>query len=81
TEFELNSLVWKDEKISFLRFSGDQILAVTKNLRIGAKGGIIGVLKSAIVFPIFCSSGHVMCGFMQLPRWYWDEVLQVFRFK
>ncbi|MBP6219307.1 MAG: hypothetical protein KA436_12040 [Oligoflexales bacterium] len=49
----MNSLVWKDEKISFLRFSGDQILAVTKNLRIGAKGGIIGALKSIVIFPIF----------------------------
>lgn len=26
-----------------------------------------------------CASGHVMCGSMQLPRWYWDEAHKRFR--
>ncbi len=41
----------------FGRSWSDQILAVTKKLGIGVKGGIIGVLKRAIIFPIFKGVG------------------------
>ncbi|MBP6217392.1 MAG: hypothetical protein KA436_02270 [Oligoflexales bacterium] len=41
----------QEDQFSYLLSISD--LAVTENVRIMAKGGIIGVLKRAIIFPIF----------------------------